>query len=124
LKKNATKLAIAFALILSVTGCRLQIEVPPGGHVEDARGQIICEQKQICRIEIVDLFFDETYTAVAKPGFTFHGWKKRHRGLGEKEPSVRISTANFEGHDDLIQLLESDIEYYLEPDFAKNHHLD
>ena len=104
-------------------GWKLIIAVPPGGYVSDSQGTFTCEEKQFCQIDIVDLFFDETFTAHANPGYTFHGWKKRHRGLfgGSTKASVRIHTSDLDGNPRAIQILESDAEFYLEPDFAKDH---
>jgi hypothetical protein len=36
---------------------------------------------------------------------------------------VDYTTSFFAAHENLMELLNSDIEYYLEPDLANNHHL-
>lgn len=124
-RNNWIKMLLVTAVCSTAVGCKLIIAVPPGGYITDAAGTFTCEERQYCQIDVVDLFFDETFTAVANPGYTFHGWKKRERGLfgGNMNASVRIHTSSLDGHASLIQLLESDVEYYLEPDFAKDHHL-
>jgi hypothetical protein len=123
MKNRALKSVLFILFATTLFGCKLRIEVPTGGHVEDSSGMLICDEREICIVDVVDIHFDETYTAVARPGYTFHGWKQRYRGLygGVKKETVRLSTDNFADNEALLGILESNMEWYLEPDFAKNH---
>jgi len=72
-----------------------------------------------CFFDVVDIHFDETFTAIPNKDYVFVGWKKRHRGFcgGSSEP-CRLFTSGFEGHDVLMSFLESDEEvFYLEAEF-------
>ena len=106
---------------LALSGCKLQISVPQGGTVLSNDGAYICETGQICTIDVVDFFFDETFTAVPASGFYFSHWKKQDHGLcGEVTTPCRLYTAAFEGIPALQSLLESEEAFVLEPVFVWN----
>ncbi|MFT6892126.1 MAG: hypothetical protein ACJASY_004186, partial [Halioglobus sp.] len=79
------------------------------------------DQKTSCEIAIDDTTFDDTFTAVPYEGYEFKRWKKRDGGLfgGGKVAEVRIYTTGFEVSDLLMEILDSDNVYYLEPVFRK-----
>ena len=110
-------LVIAIALLAS--GCRLEIRVPHGGKVVSSDGAYVCESGQSCVIDVVDLFFDQTFIAEPAEGFSFQGWKDKERHLcgGEKGP-CRLATASFEGDPMMESVLESDETFFLQPRFA------
>ena len=106
-------------VILVLTGCKLEIRVPYGGTVVSSDGAYICEAEQTCVIDVVDLFFDETFIAKPAPGFSFDGWEEKDDYLcgGETGP-CRLSTAEFEGDPVRQSILESDQTFFLEPRFS------
>lgn len=106
-------------VLLVLPGCKLEIRVPYGGIVKSSDGAYICEADQTCVIDVVDLFFDETFIAEPAPGFSFTGWKKKDGYLcgGEAGP-CRLSTAEFEGDPVRQSILESDETFFLQPRFS------
>jgi hypothetical protein len=106
-------------VLLALSGCKLEIRAPYGGKVVSSDGAYICEAEQTCVIDVVDLFFDETFIAEPAPGFSFDGWKKKDGYLcgGEAGP-CRLSTAEFEGDPVRLSILESDEIFVLEPRFS------
>lgn len=106
-------------VLLALQGCKLEVRVPYGGTVRSADGAYICEAGQTCVIDVVDLFFDETFVAEPDPGFSFTGWKQRDRYLCSGEGSrCRLSTADFEGDPALESILESEETFFIEPRFS------
>ena len=104
---------------LALTGCKLEVRVPPGGSVMTADGSFSCAGGQTCVIEVVDLFFDQTFVAMATQGYRFDGWKAREGYLcGGQEGYCTLSTAQFEGHPELMAILESSESFRLEPHFV------
>ena len=74
---------IAILILLSfLAGCKLQIIVPTGGVVTTASGTYTCGAGQTCEINVVDMLFDETFTAVPDTGYVFNKWEKRSDGRG------------------------------------------
>ena len=107
-------------VLLALTGCKIEIRVPHGGTVVSSDGAYICETGQTCVIDVVDLFFDETFIAQPAPGFTFSRWEDKDRHYlcgGETEP-CRLATADFEGNPLFQPILESDETFVLKPRFA------
>jgi hypothetical protein len=106
-------------VLLALPGCKLEIRVPQGGKVVSSDGAYICEAGQTCIIDVVDLFFDETFIAKPAHGFAFLSWKEKDRYLcgGSSEP-CRLSTEGFEGNPLLISILESDETFFLQPRFS------
>jgi len=106
-------------VVLALSGCKLEIRVPHGGTVISTDGAYICEAGQTCIIDVVDLFFDETFVAEPAPGFSFTGWRDRDRYLcgGEVTP-CSLSTGEFEGNPALLSILESDETFFLVPRFS------
>ena len=69
LMKLLTYLALAV-----LTGCRLEIAVDAGGRIVSASGQYDCDRNQTCQWDITDNQFEDTFTAIADPGYLFVGW--------------------------------------------------
>lgn len=108
------------ATLLILVGCKVRIPVPEGGKVEAKSGSYRCNGGQMCTIEVVDLFFDETFQALPADGYYFSHWEKGNRRLcgGRRQP-CRLVTAGFEGNDALMAILESDKTFVLKPLFLK-----
>lgn len=97
------KRLLLVALAISATACKVHITVPEGGKVVDANGATVCEAGQTCEIQVVDIFFDEEFTAMPADGFRFVHWDKVHRGFcGRKEEPCHLYTSAFEGQDALM----------------------
>lgn len=118
MKIQLTRLLTFFTLGLSLTGCKILIEVPQGGKVVSVSGAYECPAGSTCSVEVEDLLFDETFTVVAEEGYTFEGWRKGDRLLcGGFTAPCPLFTYFFEGNAALLSLLESDETYFLEPVF-------
>ncbi len=99
-------------------GCKLTLVVPEGGSVTTVSGAYSCEAANECEIDVVDTFFDEEFQAVPAEGYEFVGWKKRTGGFcGTSFSACKLSTVGFEEYEILLEVLESDLTYYLEPEF-------
>ncbi len=107
------------AIALALSGCKLEIRVPQGGTVVSSDGAYVCAAGQTCIIDIVDLFFDETFVAMPAQGYYFSRWKDKDGYLcgGDSTP-CKLATAQFEGHPALLTFLESDETFFLEPRFV------
>jgi N-acetylneuraminic acid mutarotase len=110
-------LGLVTAVILS--GCKIEITVPQNGRVESQSGTYVCESGETCIIDVVDAFFDETFQAKPAEGYTFTAWRKKDRALcGGRSSPCPLRTTGFPGTG-LMQLLESDKSFYLEPVFRR-----
>ena len=110
---------LLIATVILLSGCRIVISVPEQGDVDSESSAFDCAAGETCEIDVVDLFFSETFSAQPPEGQLFLGWKKRDRGLcGGSTDACSLSTAGFEGNDLLEQILFSDEEFYLEPVFG------
>lgn len=116
---NSRNWFVAAVTTIMLSACKVSIEVPTGGSVSSASGAYDCPENTVCVIDVVDLFFDETFTAVPAEGYQFTEWKKRDRGFFafETNPSVRLYTSDLEGIPALAAFLETDDVFYLEPSF-------
>ncbi|MBT4521083.1 MAG: VCBS repeat-containing protein, partial [Halieaceae bacterium] len=119
LMRNTTLLI----LLSFLAGCKLQIIVPVGGTVTTASGTYTCSAGQICEIDVVDLLFDETFTAVPDAGYLFAQWNKKSGGRGfcatdsSRHNPCRLYTSFFAGWPNLFAFLAMDEVFYLEPVF-------
>jgi hypothetical protein len=103
---------------LALTACKIDVVVGPGGRVVTQSGSFACEAGQVCTVDVVDLFFDETFVAQADDRHSFTGWRLEHGHLcGDKLAPCHLSTAVLAGNDALLAVLESDFVFYLEPEF-------
>ena len=115
----AVRPLLAALLCLALAACRIEIEVPTSGEVRTASGSISCATGETCSLPVVDLFFDETFSAVAAEGFVFAGWERKDRSLcgGSAEP-CHLATESFEGNEILMRILEDPQQvFYLDPVF-------
>ena len=104
---------------ISLQGCQLEIKVPNGGRVVTEDGSFACEANQTCTIDVVDLFFNQTFIAEPEPGYSFTGWRRRDGYFcgGLTEP-CSLATAGFEDNDAGQAVLESDQTFFLQPRFS------
>lgn len=104
---------------LLLIGCKLTIVAPEGGRVVAESGAFICTESSSCTVDIVDLFFEETFVAVPAQGYRFQKWVAREYGFcGNTRASCYLTTKDFSAFEVLMALLESDDEFYLEAQFA------
>lgn len=110
---------LGMSVFFTLTGCKVEIRVPSGGAVVSTDGAYRCEAGQTCMIDVVDLFFDQTFVAEPAHGYYFRNWRTKDGSLcgGEATP-CRLSTAELEGHEALESILESDETFLLEPLFV------
>lgn len=102
-----------------LAGCKLTITVPEGGRVESESGAWICRAGETCTIDIADVFFDETFLAVADEGYTFTQWRaERGYFCGGTATSCRVFTSLLAGNAALEALLDADLDFYLQPTFS------
>ena len=117
------KILAATTAALVLAGCKIEITVPEGGRVVSQSGNIeACESGATCSVDVVDIFFDETFVAEPAEGMMFSGWEKIDRGLcgGNTDP-CRLFTSGFEGHDVFMGFLENDQEiFFMNPTFAED----
>ncbi len=117
--KCFTRLCIVLSLLAIASGCKVKISVPEGGRVISASGAFDCPQRQECTLDVVVVFFDETFSAEPAAGFVFAGWRRgKDRLCGGGSGDCRLATTGFAGNDGLMAVLESDRVFHLEPFFA------
>ena len=99
-----------FCLVLLVamsTGCKIQVNVPPGGTVSTDSGAYECDTLQTCEIDVVDTFFSETFKGEAEEGYFFHEWRKDKKHFcGGKGTACELYTSGFAGNDLLMAILD------------------
>ena len=111
------KVPLAIAALLLV-GCKVEIKVPEGGHVE---GWALsgCGEAQTCIIDIDHRWFYEQFTAMPSDTHKFAGWKKGDGYFcGRKEAECELSTFAFAKASLQALLADSDRIFYLEPLFV------
>jgi hypothetical protein len=105
-------------MALTLSACRIQVEVPQGGSVITESGDYRCSAGSTCTVEVADLLFDETFLVETEEGYSFAGWAVRSRGLcGGSTAPCALRTAGFATYPALVALLDSDEIFYLEPVF-------
>jgi N-acetylneuraminic acid mutarotase len=108
-----------FLAALVLTGCKIQVVVPPGGNVATQSESYFCGSGEVCMIDVVDLFFSELFVAQPDDGYTFVQWKKRNRGICAGLDRACLVNSSIAGANEVFMaILESDTTYYLEPDFG------
>ncbi|MEM8562717.1 MAG: hypothetical protein AAGF57_10810 [Pseudomonadota bacterium] len=115
--------SLSLVAVMSVVlpGCKLKVRVPEGGTVSSTDGSFFCDSGQTCEIDVVDIFFDQTFVAeVTKDDFYFREWNALDNHLcgGETGPCA-LSTAQFEGVPALEAMLESNQVFFLQPVFTR-----
>ena len=105
-------------LLVVLSACKISITVPEGGSVVTESGSLNCRAGSTCLVDVVDLFFDETFVARPAEGYRFAQWRKQHRGLcGGNSSPCRLFTSGFAGNDALLAFLVNDEVFFLDPVF-------
>ena len=116
--KQFTLAALVAATAL-VGGCKIVIDVPEGGTVTTESGDFSCAAGTRCVVDVSDTSFDQTYVAEPAQGYAFNGWKRKSRSFcARTEGPCRLATTAFVGIPELLQILDTDEEFYLEPQFV------
>ena len=113
-----TKILVAVLALLTICGCKVKIVAPQGGYVEARSGDHLCQSGETCVINVKSAEFDETFVAIAYPGYFFRKWENREKSLcGGSVENCSLSTRSFAGKQPLIDILASDITFTLKPVF-------
>ena len=102
----------------TVVGCKLRITVPEGGHVTSESGAFECAEGDVCTIDVVDVFFDEKFTAVPKSCYSFDSWVGQESGFScwsGSSDSWSLNTRICGPFEALMSILESDQTFFLQP---------
>lgn len=113
--------SFASAAIIFCSGCKLSIAPHNVGGVATDSGNYECRTSSWCLFDIVDIFFEETFTAVpGHPNYRFKQWRRMERGFcGGSSGPCALSTTGFAGHDILEAFLRSDEVFFLTPEFER-----
>jgi uncharacterized protein YceK len=58
--------------VLLLSGCKVVMTLPEGGRIASDSGAYHCAAGETCEIDVLDLFFRETFTALPEEGQLFH----------------------------------------------------
>ena len=110
----------AVILFVILSGCRVNVDVPPGGRVVSTSGAFDCAQDAPCDVDILDTNFDDTFTAEPDEGFTFVRWKTAALHFcGGADTPCRLTTLIFAGNEAFESfLVDTTIEFFLVPVFG------
>ena len=67
-------LALA-SLVLPLAACKLAVIVTSGGDVQSASNTRNCSAGNVCEFDIKSDDFNETFTAIPRPGYEFEKWQ-------------------------------------------------
>jgi len=100
-------------LLVLLQGCRILQETPDTGSIVSASGLHNCPAGQTCIIDVPGVPFNDTFTAVAAPGYRFVKWDDENDSLcgGSSTPcqlkfKAGIASANLDGY--LLPVFEID----------------
>lgn len=116
--RSPVVIALVCLSVLVLSSCKIKIVVPKGGEVRTQSEAFTCETMSNCTIDVVDLFFDETFVAVPEAGYVFQGWRTGEKTLcGGKREYCPLYTTGFSGNKNLLSILASNQVFILEPNF-------
>jgi internalin A len=117
--------AILLVCLSLLTACRIEITAPMGGHVETVSGAYTCSSGDTCVVDVEDFEFAEDFVADPWDGWLFMGWMQGQRQLcGHAGKVCSLSTIGFEEYDALAAIVQSQEEFYLEPQFIQGTPID
>jgi hypothetical protein len=117
--KTAALLALVVGIgALTLAGCKVEMVPGQGGRIDGNTGTW-CREADICTLRIETTDFLEEFIAVAEPGWKFSHWKQRAGGFcsGSEENTCTLDTTNFVAFPALLEVLNSDDRYFMEPVF-------
>lgn len=112
--------AILSLMPIILIGCKIEVVAPFTGSVTTKDGSFSCAAGEECVVDVVDVFFDQTYLPVPSDEYDFIRWQKGRKFLcgGAKTP-CHLFTSGFSENENLLGALETDQEFYLQPVFRK-----
>ncbi|TGD73615.1 hypothetical protein E4634_11390 [Mangrovimicrobium sediminis] len=113
--------AVAAALPVVMSACRIQIDVPAGGRIEAESGELAvsCPEGGRCLLNVNAPDFNQTLIAVPNEGYEFVGWAKGEKHLfGGSTGPATLDASLATGNALLEGIVGSDEVYYLRPVFA------
>ena len=99
--------------------CKIEIETAVEGGVSTNSTAITCAANTTCRVDVSDIYFDETFIALPGPGWNFSSWQEKSGGLcGGETTSCTVRSSGPDGNscEDGI-LIDDTVTTYLEPQF-------
>jgi hypothetical protein len=113
------KVLVILSLIGLMTGCKLAIMVPSGGDVTSESQKRNCAGGSLCEHNITDSTFNESFTAIARPGYVFSKWNK---GAGflcgdSTNPTCVISNVGTAGNAAIEGIIATGQYFYAMPLF-------
>lgn len=89
--KNLTILAVT----VLIAGCKLNLVVPTGGDVTSASGTRHCAGGTVCEFIIANSTFNESFTAVPRPGYVFSKWADGFQCGNSTNPVCTINNTGY-----------------------------
>jgi hypothetical protein len=114
------KILATLAVTALVVGCKLAVMVPSGGDVTSSSSTRNCTGGSLCEHNITDSTFNDSFTAVAKPGYVFTKWNS---GSGffcgnSTNPTCTISNVGTAGNAAIEGIIATGQFFYAMPLFA------
>ena len=116
---RSTRFVLLALLALALPACKIVVTVPFGGKVVTEDG-FACQAGQSCEVEVSDATFDSTFKAVPATGYTFTRWRPKSAAFcGNFTAPCHLSTLGFDTYSALLDILDSDSRFFLEPVFVQ-----
>jgi hypothetical protein len=115
--KNSLRFSL---LVLVVSGllsaCKLDVMVSSGGDVTSASGTRNCAGGNVCEFNVTDYTFNESFTAVARPGYAFSNWSAGEGFLcaNSRQPTCNTNNTLLSN---INEIIASDQIFYAVPIF-------
>lgn len=115
------KIFAILAVTSLIAACKLAVIVPSGGDVTSASGTRNCAGGSQCEFNITDKTFNDSFTAVAKPGYVFSKWAAGDGflcGNSANATCVANNTATPSGNADIDNYIAGGSLFYAMPLFT------
>lgn len=120
---NWKRAAILSLIPIMLVGCKIEVVAPFTGSVTTKDGSFSCSAGEKCVVDVVDVFFDQTYIPIPLDEYDFIRWQEGHKLLcGRAKTPCHLFTSGFSENEDLLGVLETDQTFYLRPVFRKKTH--
>lgn len=111
---NIRTILFAISVAVLLAGCKIQFAALDGGEIYAQTEGFVCSEFRKCTANVVDTSFNESFLARPKEGYAFDGWVNgTDYFCGGKRGSCDLSTTGFEGNTALLDVIDSDKEFYL-----------
>jgi len=117
--KNNIKSLLIIGLVSVLAGCKIAVMVPSGGDITSASGTRNCVGGSLCEHNITDSTFNESFTAVARPGYVFTKWNSGSGFLcaNSTNPTCVISNVGTAGNAVIEAVIATGQFFYAMPLF-------